>query len=104
MKSFFTQVKVTVIELETFHIQSVHYLISHYLINLVYPVFFQTNVGPIVLSVNPYRDVGNPLTLTSTKEAAASSHELTKVVQEAVRMQAESGYPQVGFISDLCCW
>ena len=31
---------------------------------------FQTNVGPIVLSVNPYRDVGNPLTLTSTRHAA----------------------------------
>ena len=56
----------------------------------------QTNVGPIVLSVNPYRDVGNPLTLTSTKEAASSGcPELSKVVQEAVRMQSESGYPQV---------
>ena len=92
VKSFFTQVKVTVIELETFHIQSVHYLISHYLINLVYPVFFQTNVGPIVLSVNPYRDVGNPLTLTPTKEAAASSHELTKRLSSSLGSEGTSLY------------
>ena len=59
----------------------------------------QTNVGPIVLSVNPYRDVGNPLTLTSTKEAASCSPELSKVVQEAVRMQGETGYPQAIIVS-----
>jgi dachs protein len=56
-------------------------------------------VGPIVLSVNPYRDVGNPLTLTSTKEAASSCPELAKVVNEAVRLQNESGYPQAIIVS-----
>ena len=68
-----------------------------YVKSLIIPShILQTNVGPIVLSVNPYRDVGNPLTLTSTKEAASSGcPELSKVVQEAVRMQSESGYPQV---------
>jgi dachs protein len=61
----------------------------------------QTNVGPIVLSVNPYRDVGNPLTLTSTRGAAhhENSAALSRVVQEAVRLQAESGYPQAVIVS-----
>ena len=59
----------------------------------------QTNVGPIVLSVNPYRDVGNPLTLTSTREATYGCPELGRVVQEAVRMQGESGYPQAIIVS-----
>lgn len=59
----------------------------------------QTNVGPIVLSVNPFRDVGNPLTLSSTKEAASRCPELDRVVQEAVRMQSESGYPQAIIVS-----
>jgi len=57
----------------------------------------QTNIGPIVLSVNPYRDVGNPLTLASTRYATTgeSGKALERVVQEAVRLQSESGYPQV---------
>ena len=41
---------------------------------------FQTNVGPIVLSMNPYTDVGNPLTLASTKDAPQSP-ELSKVTR-----------------------
>lgn len=58
-------------------------------------------MGPILLSVNPYREVGNPLTLTSTREAASSAGcaELGQVVQEAVRMQRESGYPQAVIVS-----
>ena len=53
---------------------------------------FQTNIGPIVLSVNSFREIGNPLTLTSTQEVTCP--ELAKVVEEAVRLQNESGYPQ----------
>ncbi len=62
---------------------------------------FQTNVGPIVLSVNPYRNVGNPLTLSSTRQAAHSENSaaLGRVVQEAIRLQSESGYPQAVIVS-----
>jgi hypothetical protein len=51
--------------------------------------------------VNPYRDVGNPLTLASTRNATTgdSGKALERVVQEAVRLQSESGYPQVISIS-----
>nr|CAD7393172.1 unnamed protein product [Timema cristinae] len=59
---------------------------------------FFTNVGPILLSVNPYHDVGNPLTLTSTRGVALSP-KLLKVVQEAVRQQSETGYPQAIILS-----
>lgn len=58
----------------------------------------QTNVGPILLCVNPYRDVGNPLTLSSTRGLALSP-QLNKVVQEAVRQQSETGYPQAIILS-----
>nr|CAI5836757.1 unnamed protein product [Callosobruchus analis] len=59
---------------------------------------FYTNVGPILLCVNPYRDVGNPLTLSSTRGLALSP-QLNKVVQEAVRQQSETGYPQAIILS-----
>ena len=52
-----------------------------------------------MLSVNPFRDVGNPLTLTSTVEVSKASPELKKVVSEAVRLQSESGYPQAIIVS-----
>lgn len=55
-------------------------------------------MGPIVLSVNPYRDVGNALTLSSTRNCPKSP-ELTKVVREVVRLQGESGYPQAVIVS-----
>uniref|UniRef100_A0A0K2TNA5 Unconventional myosinIXblike [Megachile rotundata] n=2 Tax=Lepeophtheirus salmonis TaxID=72036 RepID=A0A0K2TNA5_LEPSM len=58
-----------------------------------------TNVGPIVLSVNPYTEVGNPLTLDSTKNQAANSKYLQKVVKETVRLQSETGYPQALIVS-----
>lgn len=61
-------------------------------------ILFQTNVGPILLSVNPYKDVGNPLTLTSTRGIQLSP-KLLRVVQEAVRQQSESGYPQAIILS-----
>ncbi|GLV44854.1 dachs [Carabus blaptoides fortunei] len=59
---------------------------------------FYTNVGPILLCVNPYRDVGNPLTLSSTRGLALSA-QLNRVVQEAVRQQSETGYPQAIILS-----
>ncbi|KAJ8969728.1 hypothetical protein NQ317_003327 [Molorchus minor] len=62
---------------------------------------FQTNVGPILLCVNPYRDVGNPLTLSSTRSLALSP-QLNRVVQEAVRQQSETGYPQAIILSESC--
>ncbi|GLH14979.1 Myosin-VIIa [Gryllus bimaculatus] len=57
-----------------------------------------TNVGPILLSVNPYNDVGNPLTLTSTRGIALNP-KLLRVVNEAVRQQSETGYPQAIILS-----
>uniref|UniRef100_A0A182IL01 Uncharacterized protein n=1 Tax=Anopheles atroparvus TaxID=41427 RepID=A0A182IL01_ANOAO len=57
-----------------------------------------TNVGPILLSVNPYHDVGNPLTLSSTRSVPLAP-QLRKIVQEAVRQQAETGYPQAIILS-----
>lgn len=53
----------------------------------------QTNVGPILLSANPYQDVGNPLTLSSA-HAASRCPQLLRVIHEAVRQQSETGYPQ----------
>ncbi|XP_055919443.1 unconventional myosin-Ia isoform X2 [Eupeodes corollae] len=57
-----------------------------------------TNVGPILLSINPYLDVGNPLTLSSTRSLPLAP-QLKKIVQEAVRQQAETGYPQAIILS-----
>ena len=65
------------------------------------PIPFQTNVGPIVLSVNSYTNVGNPLTLESTKEASDNCPELRKVAEEAIRLQTESGYPQTIIVSGI---
>lgn len=55
-------------------------------------------MGPILLCVNPYNDVGNPLTLSSTRSLPASP-QLNHVVQEAVRQQSETGYPQAIILS-----
>ncbi|XP_061936042.1 unconventional myosin-IXb isoform X2 [Apis cerana] len=59
---------------------------------------YHTNVGPILVCINPYTDVGNPLTLTSTR-AVPLAPQLNKVVQEAVRQQSETGYPQAIILS-----
>ncbi|XP_032669499.1 unconventional myosin-IXb isoform X1 [Odontomachus brunneus] len=59
---------------------------------------YHTNVGPILVCVNPYTDVGNPLTLTSTRTVPLTP-QLNKVVQEAVRQQSETGYPQAIILS-----
>lgn len=55
-------------------------------------------MGPILVCVNPYTDVGNPLTLTSTRTVPLAP-QLNKVVQEAVRQQSETGYPQAIILS-----
>lgn len=55
-------------------------------------------MGPILVCVNPYTDVGNPLTLTSTRTVPLTP-QLNKVVQEAVRQQSETGYPQAIILS-----
>lgn len=57
-----------------------------------------TNVGPILLSVNAYHDVGNPLTLSSTRGLPLAP-QLLRVVRDAVRQQAETGYPQAMILS-----
>ncbi|GFS87281.1 unconventional myosin-X [Trichonephila clavipes] len=57
-----------------------------------------TNVGPILLSVNPYQDVGNPLTLSSA-HAASRCPQLLRVIHESVRQQSETGYPQAIILS-----
>ncbi|XP_050477074.1 unconventional myosin-IXb isoform X2 [Bombus affinis] len=59
---------------------------------------YHTNVGPILVCINPYTDVRNPLTLTSTR-AVPLAPQLNKVVQEAVRQQSETGYPQAIILS-----
>ena len=62
---------------------------------------FQTNVGPILLAVNSFNNVGNPLTLESTKDSTDECSELKKVAEEAVRLQTESGYPQAIIVSGI---
>lgn len=58
----------------------------------------QTNIGPILLTVNPYADVGNPLTLNSMRSVALNE-KLRRVVRDAVRQQSETGYPQAIILS-----
>lgn len=55
-------------------------------------------MGPILVCINPYTDVRNPLTLTSTRTVPLAP-QLNKVVQEAVRQQSETGYPQAIILS-----
>ena len=59
-------------------------------------ILLQTNVGPIVLAVNSHRDIGNPLNLTSV---TSTSPELSKVVNEALRLQNDTKYPQAIIVS-----
>ncbi|XP_050421871.1 unconventional myosin-IXAa isoform X2 [Adelges cooleyi] len=59
-----------------------------------------TNVGPILLCMNSYRDVGNPMTLTSMRGATLDL-KLHRVVLDAVRQQTESGYPQAIILSGV---
>ncbi|ODM93382.1 Unconventional myosin-Va [Orchesella cincta] len=55
-------------------------------------------MGHILLTINPLNDIGNPLTLTSTKEIIPS-FPIQKVVQEALRQQGDTGYPQAIILS-----
>ncbi|GAB6022561.1 Myosin 10A, isoform D, variant 2 [Chamberlinius hualienensis] len=48
--------------------------------------------------MNPYQDLGNPLTLTSA-HGSAQCPQLLRVVHEAVRQQSETGYPQAIILS-----
>jgi dachs protein len=50
------------------------------------------------LAFNPYNDVGNALTLSSTRNIVQKP-QLVRVVQEAVRQQSETGYPQAIILS-----
>ncbi|XP_025419111.1 myosin-G heavy chain isoform X2 [Sipha flava] len=59
-----------------------------------------TNVGPILLCMNSYKDVGNPMTLTSMR-GATLDFKLHKVILDAVRQQTESGYPQAIILSGV---
>ncbi|KAL4113173.1 hypothetical protein QTP88_016846 [Uroleucon formosanum] len=59
-----------------------------------------TNVGPILLCMNSYKDIGNPMTLTSMR-GATLDFKLHKVILDAVRQQTESGYPQAIILSGV---
>ncbi|XKL63274.1 hypothetical protein PGB90_005638 [Kerria lacca] len=61
---------------------------------------YYTNVGPILISVNPFADNKNPLTLTSTRSVSLDA-KLLKVVDDAVRQQSETGYPQAIILSGV---
>lgn len=74
--------------------------LNHTIISFSLLFILQTNVGSILLSVNPYQDVGNPLTLTSTKNKVLSER-LLHVVKEAVNQQSETGYPQAIILSGV---
>jgi dachs protein len=50
------------------------------------------------LAFNPYNEVGNALTLSSTRNIVQKP-QLVRVVQEAVRQQSETGYPQAIILS-----
>lgn len=62
----------------------------------IHDCVFQTMIGPIVVAVNPYTDTCNALTLTA---ARAQRPELARLVSDAVRHQADTGYPQAIILS-----
>lgn len=55
-------------------------------------------VGPILVAVNAYTDTSNALTLTA---ARAHRPELARLVHDAVRHQADTGYPQAIILSGI---
>lgn len=59
-------------------------------------VWLQTLIGPILVAVNPYSDASNALTLAA---ARAQRPELARLVHDAVRHQADTGYPQAIILS-----
>lgn len=54
---------------------------------------WQTNIGPVLISINAFNDKSNALTLNSTQHHTHCCP-LLRVVHEAVRQQTETGYPQ----------
>eukprot|EP00102_Acyrthosiphon_pisum_P020332 XP_016657542.1 PREDICTED: myosin IA heavy chain-like [Acyrthosiphon pisum] len=50
--------------------------------------------------MNSYKDIGNPMTLTSMR-GATLDFKLHKVILDAVRQQTESGYPQAIILSGV---
>ncbi|XP_022128945.2 unconventional myosin-IXAa isoform X1 [Pieris rapae] len=59
---------------------------------------FYTSVGPIVVALNAYGDAANALTPAA---ARAQRPELTRLVRDAVRHQADSGCPQAIILSGV---
>ncbi|XP_053606932.1 unconventional myosin-IXa isoform X2 [Plodia interpunctella] len=59
---------------------------------------FYTMIGPILVAVNAYTDASNALTLAA---ARAQRPELARLVQDAVRHQADTGYPQAIILSGV---
>jgi len=57
-------------------------------------------MGPILVLMNPFNTICNPLTLTSTANIATPLP-VSKIVQEALRQQGETGYPQAIILSGL---
>ena len=55
-----------------------------------------------MISINPYNDVGNPITLNSTKDASKQANAFYKVAQEAIKVQGETGYSQAIILSGAC--
>lgn len=55
-------------------------------------------IGPILVAVNAYTDASNALTLAA---ARAQRPELARLVQDAVRHQADTGYPQAIILSGM---
>ncbi|GAB6025930.1 Myosin 10A, isoform D, variant 3 [Chamberlinius hualienensis] len=59
---------------------------------------FITNVGPILLSINPYHDLGSHTTLTRTNNLASNS-QIVQFVNEVHVQQSETGCPQTIILS-----
>lgn len=55
-------------------------------------------MGPILISINPYNDMGNALTLRNAR-GGTPRPQLARLVHEAVRQQADTGYPQAIILS-----
>ncbi|KAL4708682.1 hypothetical protein ACJJTC_010627 [Scirpophaga incertulas] len=57
-------------------------------------------VGPILVALNAYTEAGNALT-PAAAAAAAPRPELARLALDAVRLQADSGYPQAIILSGV---
>lgn len=59
-------------------------------------------IGPILVAVNGYTDACNALTLSAARAGSgAAGGELARLVHDAVRHQADSGYPQAIILSGV---